>query len=73
MIKAIRLNGDGSPVKGSETKFTEAHWARMRFMFGDKLRWVEIKEEKNKRTKKETVKDFVEPKIPDDAEPLEKE
>ena len=44
MITAIKRNKDGSLQKGSEKQFSEHQWARMKFMFADKLRWEQIKE-----------------------------
>ena len=59
MIKAIRKNQDGSLVANSEREFSEHLWAKMNFMFGDKLRWVEVKEPKKAKKKVEKIVDEV--------------
>lgn len=57
MITAIKRNKDGSLQKGSEKQFSEHQWARMKFMFADKLRWEQIKESPTpKKLKKKTDK-----------------
>ena len=57
MITAIKRNKDGSLQKGSEKQFSEHQWARMKFMFADKLRWEQIKESPTpKNLKKKTDK-----------------
>jgi hypothetical protein len=60
MITAIKRNKDGSLQKGSERQFSEHHWARMRFMFGDKLHWEQIKESPTPKKLKKKADKIVE-------------
>ena len=52
MIKAIMTDASGNPINGSEREFSEKQWVRMRYAFGDKLRWLEVKPKKVEKPKR---------------------
>ncbi len=70
MIRAISVNREGHPVKGSERYFTDRQWTDMNYMFGSKLRWARVKDEDAKskkhvsrKKKADTVNDTVNSRV----------
>lgn len=51
-MRAIRLDGDGKPIKGSEQVFDDEHWQEMERIFGRRLRWEAVPEKKEKKVRK---------------------
>jgi len=49
MVRAISLDASGNPIKGTEQEFSDAQWVRLKYAFGDKLRWLEVKSDKQKK------------------------
>ena len=68
MIKAASLSAEGVPQENNIREFSEKHWADMNYQFGDKLRWVRIKEEKKKSHKLEKRRKQMKKEYADKAE-----